>query len=316
MRTKIFAMSMGLAASVWLTGCQSTGTVKTVTIHDNHAPTVAKSARENRDSLHADMNRPTTDIVTEKLARLTSRPKLSPTVAVESHANGAKCGHCGADLTARAAPTAVSCTSGCPAKTGSGIVGQVASAPAILPESAQTIVTMPPAPNQQFVIPAANGMPQPVIVQHQPPVSQIAIPPMSGETIVVAAPMQTQPPLGASYGPGVEVVSGQPFDGVPIASCEKMVANSVMTDRFGQANNYQTVVGQVYQFRRAWKLRYTAVESDDRYGGSLTLVGDNLDNLKDRQMVRVEGAVLPTDDRAGSVRYQVSRVEIIEPNVK
>ena len=83
-----------------------------------------------------------------------------------------------------------------------------------------------------------------------------------------------------------------------------------------QANNYQVVVGQVYQFRRAWTLRYTAVESDDKYGGSFRLVGDNLDNLKNGQMVRVEGAILPSDGRAIGAIYKVSRVEVIEPKIK
>ena len=89
-----------------------------------------------------------------------------------------------------------------------------------------------------------------------------------------------------------------------------------MTVRFGHANNYQFVVGQVYQFRRSWRLRYTAVESDDKYGGSFTLIGDNLENLKDGQMVRVEGLVLPSDDRVAGSRYQVNRVEVLEPDVK
>ena len=72
----------------------------------------------------------------------------------------------------------------------------------------------------------------------------------------------------------------------------------------------------MYQFRRAWKLRYAAVESEDKYGGSVTLVGDQLDNLHDGAMIRVEGSVVSSDDRAGGARYQVSRVEVIEPNLK
>ena len=42
----------------------------------------------------------------------------------------------------------------------------------------------------------------------------------------------------------------------------------------------------------------------------------NLDNLKNGQMVRVEGTVLPSDDLAGGARYQVNRVQVIELDVK
>jgi hypothetical protein len=136
--------------------------------------------------------------------------------------------------------------------------------------------------------------------------------------------------VGANYGPGVEAVSSQPSLGANndsrrvavganygpgvgvVSSSSKQVLTT--TPRELQANNYRVVIGQVYQFRHEWILRYAAVESDDKYGGSFTLIADNLDNLKDGQMVRVEGSVLPSDVRANAL-YKVSRFEVIVPKV-
>jgi hypothetical protein len=138
--------------------------------------------------------------------------------------------------------------------------------------------------------------------------------------IVPVAAVQIQKSPSANYGPGVEVVSSQPSlhangPGAEIVTSEiDAVRAADPSER--QIKNYQVVVGRVYQFRRAWTLCYTAVEFDDKYGGSFRLVGDNLDNLKDGQMVRVEGSVLPSHDRTTSPFYEVDRVEVIMPKIK
>jgi hypothetical protein len=118
----------------------------------------------------------------------------------------------------------------------------------------------------------------------------------------------TPPPLG----PGIETVTS---GGAPIllANGDKLMPQSTMTVRFGESNGYQTLVGQVSQFRHTWRLRYAAVESEDKLGGSVILVGADLDQLKEGQMVRVTGSVMPGDDRATGTRYQVTRFEVLEP---
>ncbi len=118
----------------------------------------------------------------------------------------------------------------------------------------------------------------------------------------------------AGFGPGVEVISGSMTPSVSLPTGEKLVTGNTIAIRFGASPNYQTVVGQVYQFRRTWRLRYAAVESEDKYGGSVILVGDDLDNLQDGQMVRVDGTILPTEDRSSSPRYHVNRIEVIDPS--
>jgi len=135
---------------------------------------------------------------------------------------------------------------------------------------------------------------------------------------VPVAVVQIQKSLSANSGPGVEVSSQTSLraNGGPSA---KLVTSGVNTVRAAdpserQVTNYQVVVGRVYQFDRAWTLRYATVDLDDKYGGSFRLVGDNFGHLNDGQMVRVEGSVLPSDDRTTSPFYKVDRVEVIMAN--
>ena len=146
-----------------------------------------------------------------------------------------------------------------------------------------------------------------------PTVTLPSIPSVSGPGVIPAVlppalATTTPPPLG----PGIETIT---TGGAPIllANGERLTPQSTMTVRFGESNDYGTLVGQVSQFRHTWRLRYTAVESEDKLGGSVILVGNDLDQLKEGQMVRVQGAVLPGDDRATGTRYQVTHFDVIEP---
>jgi hypothetical protein len=136
---------------------------------------------------------------------------------------------------------------------------------------------------------------------------------MSGTAPGVVSAIPSTIPAGQQpLGPGIEMVSN---GGAPITlpNGDKVMPQTTMTIRFGESNNYQTLVGQVSQFRHAWRLRFAGVESEDKLGGSVILVGGDLDQLRDGQMVRVTGSVLPGDDRASGTRYQVTHVEVLEP---
>lgn len=342
MRTRAFVMSMGLAASVWLTGCQSAS-------QNRVAQSVSGGSCKTCQTASTDA--PARTAKTEKATRVAKTPPSSVPAATCSTCS--KCGGAEHAETASASPTILQAGSTCAkCSTCAATTGQVAyrdpmsNLPAAngmtsLPAGPVYIMqpngTIIPAPNQMYVMPAqttvpnqaytipSQGMPiqtmpamqpsQTVLVNGQPMM-------LPNQTVVMSngVPMQvpvSTMPVGMNYGVGVEQVSTQQSIESPSSlPGEKSVSNNTMTVRFGQANNYQVVVGQLSQFRRGWKLRYAAVESDDKYGGSLSLVGENLDSLKDGQMVRVEGMVLPSDDRASGARYQVHRVEVIEPDVK
>jgi hypothetical protein len=63
---------------------------------------------------------------------------------------------------------------------------------------------------------------------------------------------------------------------------------------FSHADDYTWLQGQVEysHLSKAWRLRYASVDSEDAYGGSVTLAESNLlQKLKDGQYVRVEGRI-------------------------
>jgi hypothetical protein len=79
---------------------------------------------------------------------------------------------------------------------------------------------------------------------------------------------------------------------------------------FGHAPDHRWLRGQV-QFSRAanaWRLRYASVDENDPYGGSVTLVGDDLSTLQDGQHVRVEGGLLDPDRREAGTPFRVSSI--------
>jgi hypothetical protein len=75
---------------------------------------------------------------------------------------------------------------------------------------------------------------------------------------------------------------------------------------------FKSVVGQVQEFRKTWRLRYAPPDQEDPYGGSVVLEGAGLDRLRDGQQVRVHGALIPPTDRNSPARYRVQTMEIVE----
>jgi hypothetical protein len=79
-----------------------------------------------------------------------------------------------------------------------------------------------------------------------------------------------------------------------------------------QSLNYNCLTGLVQQWHKSWRLRYAGVDVEDRYGGSVTLVGDGkLDQLRDGQRVRITGQMLNPQERMAP-RYQVQFIEILD----
>ncbi len=80
-----------------------------------------------------------------------------------------------------------------------------------------------------------------------------------------------------------------------------------------QADGYQTLVGQVHQFRKTWRLRYASIEQNDPHGGSIILESDgDLSALRDGSTIRVRGILIPATDRTTGASYRVQNFEIVE----
>jgi hypothetical protein len=68
---------------------------------------------------------------------------------------------------------------------------------------------------------------------------------------------------------------------------------------FSHAADYSWLQGQVEysHLSKGWRLRYASVDSEDAYGGSVTLADSEfLKNLKDGQYIRVEGSISKGND--------------------
>ncbi|GEM_PF-6511248 len=119
-------------------------------------------------------------------------------------------------------------------------------------------------------------------------------------------PLKYKRPIVVREGQGAtlpaRMAGGDPFAGFE--------SNANSSDA---GENHRTLTGEVQQFRRGWRLRYAAVDVVDAHGGSVSLTGAGLEQLKDGARIRVTGTLIPADDRLSSARFQVQTVEMLEP---
>jgi hypothetical protein len=84
---------------------------------------------------------------------------------------------------------------------------------------------------------------------------------------------------------------------------------------YAHALDYSMLVGELnYNPRQGtWRLRYTTVDDEDRYGGSVTLVGADpmLRDCKSGQVVRIHGSLADPDSHLPSPAYRVTEVEVV-----
>ena len=86
---------------------------------------------------------------------------------------------------------------------------------------------------------------------------------------------------------------------------------------YAHALDYSLLVGELnYNPRQGtWRLRYTTVDDEDRYGGSVTLVGAEpmVHDLKSGQVVRIRGSLADPDTHAPAPAYRVTEIEVVGP---
>src|SRR5262249_17329082 len=81
----------------------------------------------------------------------------------------------------------------------------------------------------------------------------------------------------------------------------------------GHAEDYSWLRGEIEYSRLAngWRLRYASVDDDDAYGGSVTLSGDQLQDLKDGMRVMVKGEMREAESRRSAPTYRVVSFEML-----
>ena len=94
---------------------------------------------------------------------------------------------------------------------------------------------------------------------------------------------------------------------------EQTIAIKSVYIKYGSADEYQSITGQVQQWKKTWRLRYAPIDQEDPFGGSVTLEGGaELNQLRDGRHVRVRGVLIAPDASSGTARYRVQAIEILD----
>ena len=83
------------------------------------------------------------------------------------------------------------------------------------------------------------------------------------------------------------------------------------TSIYSHSDDYRVLVGQVQPWHGGWRMRYADFGTEDQHGGNVVLEGGNLERLQEGSLVRVQGTLIPSTERAAPARFQVQSVEIL-----
>jgi len=82
---------------------------------------------------------------------------------------------------------------------------------------------------------------------------------------------------------------------------------------FAHDTDYKWLVGELSYVpqKQQWRVRYTSIDDEDRYGGSVTLdAAHQMEGFKSGQLVRVEGAMLNPDSKEPAPMYRVNSISV------
>jgi len=166
--------------------------------------------------------------------------------------------------------------------------------PTVLPEK----LTAKALPAENIFSPVAPAVKTPVVT---------AIP-----TAKVTTPVVTSAPLPFPMAAAVKPTPAPVVEPAPqvVKDYTKGALPSLAADsKAGHAPDFKWVVGELAysHAKKEWRLRYAGLESDDRYGGSVTLSGADqfAEKMESGKLVHVEGEVLDKDAKTAP-RFRVT----------
>jgi hypothetical protein len=167
-----------------------------------------------------------------------------------------------------------------------------------------------PSAPLQSVQPKVAQLPAPA------PLPLATMPPVSNErykiTELPSVPKPTESQVVVSQKPALDIgTKGMRTDGATVA--RRSFADITARPEFAHDNDYKWVVGELsyVQQKQQWRVRYTSIDDEDRYGGSVTLDASHLmDGFKSGQLVRVEGAMLNPDSREPAPMFRVNAISV------
>lgn len=114
--------------------------------------------------------------------------------------------------------------------------------------------------------------------------------------------------------PEPEVKSDKPAfpRGAPTAP-RKSYSDITAHSSFGKASDYSWISGEVQTWRKDVRLRYASLDENDPYGGSLTLVGDEVSKLKDGEHRKLTGRLVTNDSKTGGPVFVIESCEQMWP---
>jgi hypothetical protein len=137
-----------------------------------------------------------------------------------------------------------------------------------------------------------------------PPSPPLASPPGKPEPDRVASELQTP-----AVAPPVSDISAQ---GQGQAQAQGPAG-------FGHAPDYSWVTGELEHIRarNVWRLRYAPADQEDRFGGTVLLVGDGLPaERKNGQIVRVEGQLVNPETTEARPPYWVRSFQVLKASAE
>ena len=175
----------------------------------------------------------------------------------------------------------------------------IATAPAA---PAAPAVTMTPVSNDRF--PHAD---KPVFTLPEPPAS---LPPVTAEK--PKTQVDQPAPAVAKTEPNTVVL---PPVGHEVFVPRRSFADITAKPEFGRAPDYSWLTGELSYLpqKQQWRLRFAAIDEEDKYGGSVTLDARiELQSYQSGQLVRVEGAMLDPESREVAPKYRVKEISRIK----
>jgi hypothetical protein len=193
-----------------------------------------------------------------------------------------------------------------------------------LPEA--RAVRVSPGPEQGFQPP-----PAPPPVRNEPP-ADVPVPPppadppkTAPEVVLLGVGAEPSPqitqtswerPAGKEQSPASPAIIAPELRNAATSIPSAPPAAHLPRRGYGRAEDYAWLTGELQYLRskNVWRLRYAPADQEDRFGGTVVLVGNALPaDCKSGQIVRVEGQLVNPDTDRPRPPYWVRSIKILTP---
>lgn len=108
------------------------------------------------------------------------------------------------------------------------------------------------------------------------------------------------------------LVPAAPSELKPVPEATKTMPALPANVRHAHAEDYSWVQGELVRIHSRggfWQVRFASYDQADSYGGKFVVVGDLPSDVKEGDLVRVQGRILGYDPRLNGTEYRVNKME-------